>query len=181
MKIIRTALEGVVIIEPRIFVDTRGYFFESFSHKKFADNVSDVNFVQDNESLSTHGVLRGLHFQRPPFAQAKLVRAVRGLILDVAVDLRKDSSTFGKHVAVELSDENKRQLFIPHGFAHGLIVLSDDAIVNYKCDNYYNPNSEGSVLWSDPKLNIDWRLPKDEIVLSEKDAISPLLKDIKSL
>ena len=178
MKIIKTELEGVVIIEPRVFVDSRGYFFESFSHKEFAEKVADTQFVQDNESCSTYGVVRGLHYQRAPFAQAKLVRAVEGVILDVAVDIRKDSPTFGKHVAVELSDENKRQLFIPHGFAHGLVVMSPTAIVSYKCDNYYNPESEGSVLWNDPQLEIDWRVPLEDVVLSEKDGESPLLGEI---
>lgn len=178
MKIIKTDIDGVVIIEPRVFVDARGYFFESFSHKLFTEKVADTHFVQDNESRSSYGVVRGLHFQRPPFAQAKLVRVVKGRILDVAVDIRKDSPTFGKYVAVELSDENKRQIYIPHGFAHGLAVLSDEAILNYKCDNYYDSQSEGSVLWSDPQLNIDWQLAIEDIILSEKDKASPLLKDV---
>lgn len=178
MKITKTALEGVVIIEPRVFVDTRGYFFESFSHKEFSQKVLDTRFVQDNESLSSYGVLRGLHFQKHPYAQAKLVRVVKGVILDVAVDIRKQSPTFGKYISIELSGENKRQLFIPRGFAHGLIVLSDSAIVNYKCDNHYYPESEGSILWNDPQLNIDWKLPINDIILSEKDKESPLLKDI---
>ena len=178
MKITKTEIEGVVIVEPRVFTDSRGYFFESFSYKDFSQKVVDTIFVQDNESRSTYGVLRGLHFQRPPYAQAKLVRVVKGLILDIAVDIRKESSTFGNYIAIELSDENKRQLFIPHGFAHGFVVLSDDAIVNYKSDNYYAPESEGSILWNDSQLNIDWRLPIDEIVLSNKDMNSPLLKEI---
>ena len=178
MKIIKTDIEGVVIIEPRVFVDERGYFFESFSHQKFIEGVTNTNFVQDNESHSVYGVVRGLHFQRDPFAQAKLVRAIKGLILDVAVDIRKDSPTFGKHVTVELSDENKRQLFIPRGFAHGLAVLSQEAIVSYKCDNYYDPQSEGSILWSDPQLNIDWKLNANDIILSAKDKESPVLKEI---
>lgn len=178
MNIIKTDIEGLVILEPRVFADNRGYFFESFSHKDFLEKVGNTHFVQDNESLSSFGVLRGLHFQRPPFAQAKLVRVVKGRILDVAVDIRKDSPTFGKYVAIELSDANKRQLFIPHGFAHGLAVLSSEAIVNYKCDNYYDPQSEGSILWNDPQLNIDWQLPMDEIILSDKDMESPLLKEI---
>ena len=181
MKIIKTEIEGVVIIEPRVFVDKRGYFFESFSHKEFSQKIADSRFVQDNESHSTYGVLRGLHFQRPPYAQAKLVRVAKGLILDVAVDIRKGSSTYGKYIATELSDQNKRQLFIPHGFAHGLVVLSKEAIVNYKCDNYYDPQSEGSILWNDPQLNIDWQLPIDEIVLSDKDKESPLLSDVIAL
>ena len=178
MKNTKTEIEGVVIIEPTVFTDSRGYFFESFSCKEFSQKIVDTTFVQDNESYSAYGVLRGLHFQRPPFAQAKLVRVVKGLILDVAVDIRKESATFGNYIAIELSDVNKRQLFIPHGFAHGFIVLSDDAIVNYKSDNYYSPESEGSILWNDAQLNIDWRLPIDEIVLSDKDKMSPMFKDI---
>ena len=178
MKITKTEIEGVVIVEPRVFTDSRGYFFESFSYKDFSQKVVDTIFVQDNESRSTYGVLRGLHFQRPPYAQAKLVRVTKGLILDVSVDIRKESPTFGNYIAIELSDENKRQLFIPHGFAHGFVVLSDDAIVNYKSDNYYAPESEGSILWNDSQLNIDWRLPIDEIVLSDKDKMSPMFKDI---
>ncbi|MDD2474534.1 MAG: dTDP-4-dehydrorhamnose 3,5-epimerase [Dysgonamonadaceae bacterium] len=178
MKITNTTLDGVVIIEPRLFVDTRGYFFESFSHKQFVDKVANTNFVQDNESRSAYGVLRGLHFQKPPHAQAKLVRVIKGLILDIVVDIRKDSPTFGKHFGVELSDENKLQLYIPKGFAHGFVVLKNDTIVQYKCDNYYHPQSEGSLLWNDPVLNIDWQLPLSDITLSEKDEKSPLLKDI---
>ena len=181
MKVTKTALDGVVIIEPRIFVDTRGYFFESFSQKEFIDKVADTNFVQDNESLSVYGVLRGLHFQKPPYAQAKLIRVIKGLIMDVVVDIRKDSPTFGKYVAVELSEENKLHLFIPRGFAHGFVVLTNDTIVQYKCDNYYHPQSEGGLLWSDPALNIDWKLPLSDIVLSEKDEENPLLKDITDL
>ena len=181
MKVTKTALDGVVIIEPRIFVDTRGYFFESFSQKEFIDKVADTNFVQDNESLSVYGVLRGLHFQKPPYAQAKLIRVIKGLIMDVVVDIRKDSPTFGKYVAVELSEENKLHLFIPRGFAHGFVVLTNDTIVQYKCDNYYHPQSEGGLLWSDPALNIDWKLPLFDIVLSEKDEENPLLKDITDL
>ena len=178
MNITKTEIEGVVIIEPTIFTDSRGYFFESFSYKEFSQKVVNTIFVQDNESYSVYGVLRGLHFQRPPYAQAKLVRVVKGLILDIAVDIRKESATFGNYIAIELSDLNKRQLFIPHGFAHGFVVLSDGAIVNYKSDNYYSPESEGSILWNDAQLNIDWRLPIDEIVLSDKDKKSPILKEI---
>lgn len=181
MHITKTDIEGVVIIEPRVFADSRGYFFESFSHKEFTQKVADTRFVQDNESLSTYGVLRGLHFQRPPYAQAKLIRVVKGLILDVAVDMRKDSPTFGKYISLELSDENKRQLYIPKGMAHGLVVLSEEAIVNYKCDNYYDPESEGSILWNDPQLNIDWRLAAEDILLSDKDKVCPLLKDVAPL
>ena len=169
MNIIKTNINGVLILEPRIFHDERGYFLESFSEKWFRTNVCDTHFVQDNESKSSYGVLRGLHFQKSPFAQAKLVRAVSGKVLDVAVDIREDSPTFGQHVAVELSDENKRQLFIPRGFAHGFVVLSQEAVVQYKCDNYYAPEYAGSILWSDPVLGIDWRIPVEDIILSEKD------------
>ena len=178
MNIIKTEIEGVVIIEPRVFADNRGYFFESFSQQQFIEEVSDSRFVQDNESRSCYGVLRGLHFQRSPYAQAKLVRVVKGLILDVAVDIRKNSPTFGKYVATELSDENKLQLYIPQGFAHGFVVLTNDTIVQYKCDNYYNPETEGAIRWNDPALNIDWKLPLSDIILSEKDKTSPLLNDI---
>lgn len=181
MKITKTTIEGVVIIEPRIFADTRGYFFESFSQREFFTRVEETRFVQDNESRSTYGVLRGLHFQRPPYAQAKLVRVVKGRILDVAVDIRKDSPTFGKYVSTELSDENKFQLYIPRGFAHGFVVLANDSIVQYKCDNYYHPETEGAILWNDPDLNIDWRLSESDIILSEKDKENPMLKDITAL
>lgn len=177
MKIIKTEIEGVLIIEPRVFKDSRGYFFESFSNKNFSQKVAETHFVQDNESLSSYGVLRGLHFQRAPHAQSKLVRVVKGVILDVALDIRKESYTFGKHIAVVLSDQNKRQLYIPRGFAHGFIALANDTIVNYKSDNYYVPESEGSILWNDPQLNIDWKLTLDEILLSDKDKISPMLKE----
>ena len=178
MFISKTKIPGLIIIAPPVFSDSRGYFFESFSQREFTEQIADTHFVQDNESKSTYGVLRGLHFQRPPYAQAKLVRVVHGRILDVAVDIRKGSPTFGQYVAVELSAENKRQLFIPRGFAHGLSVLSNEAIVNYKCDNYYDPQSEGSILWNDPQLNIDWQLPANEIVLSEKDREAPLFEDV---
>ena len=173
MNIIKTDIEGVIILEPRIFCDERGYFFESFSEKWFRENVCDTRFVQDNESRSRYGVLRGLHFQKPPFAQAKLVRVTQGKILDVAVDIRENSPTFGKYVSVELSDENKRQLFIPHGFAHGFVVLSNEAVVQYKCNNYYAPNYESGISWNDPMLNIDWKIPVEDIVLSEKDKSLP--------
>ena len=175
MKIIQTDIEGVVIIEPTVFGDERGYFFESFSQKEFQEKVCHTVFVQDNESKSKYGVLRGLHFQRPPFEQAKLVRVVRGKVLDVAVDIRRDSPTFGRHVSTELSEENKRQLFIPRGFAHGFAVLSEEVIFQYKCDNYYAPPFEGAILWNDPQLNIDWKLPLDAILLSEKDKKNPTL------
>lgn len=178
MNVIKTALEGVVIIEPRVFADARGYFFESFSQQRFAEQVCDVRFVQDNESKSSYGVLRGLHFQKPPHTQAKLVRVVKGAVLDVAVDLRKASPTFGKYAAVELTEDNKRQFFIPHGFAHGFVVLSPEAIFQYKCDAYYAPASEGSLRWEDPAIAIDWHIPHSDIILSEKDKDAPLLKDL---
>ena len=178
MNVINTDIQGVVIIEPKVFGDHRGYFFESFSEKDFAEAVGEVKFVQDNESKSSYGVLRGLHFQKPPHAQAKLVRVVKGHVLDIAVDLRKGSPTFGKHVAVELTEENHRQLFIPRGFAHGFVVLSDEAVFQYKCDNYYAPQSEGSVLWNDPDIGIQWGIPSEDVMLSEKDANAPLLKDL---
>ena len=170
MEIIKTEIEGVVIIEPRIFKDARGYFFESFSEREFSEKVADVHFVQDNESRSCYGVIRGLHFQKPPYTQAKLLRVVRGAVLDVAVDLRKGSPTFGKYVAVELTEENHRQLYIPRGFAHGFSVLSEDVVLQYKCDNYYAPQSEGAIAWDDPELGIDWRIPKEKAILSEKDS-----------
>lgn len=178
MNVIKTDIQGVVIVEPKVFGDHRGYFFESFSEKDFTSAVGEVKFVQDNESKSSYGVLRGLHFQKPPHAQAKLVRVVKGRVLDVAVDLRKGSPTFGKHVAVELTEENHRQLFIPRGFAHGFAVLSDEAVFQYKCDNYYAPQSEGSVLWNDPDIGIEWGIPSEDVMLSEKDRNAPLLKDL---
>ena len=169
MNVIKTDIEGVVIIEPRIFKDPRGYFFESFSQRDFDAQVRTVRFVQDNESRSCYGVLRGLHFQKPPFTQSKLVRVISGTVLDVAVDIRKGSPTFGKHVAVELSGENHLQFFVPRGFAHGFSVLSDEAVFQYKCDNFYAPQSEGALAWDDPDLGIDWRLPSGSVILSEKD------------
>lgn len=178
MKVIKTKLEGVVIIEPQVFFDDRGYFFESFSQQRFNEQVAPITFVQDNESKSSYGVLRGLHFQKPPFAQSKLVRVVKGKVLDVAVDLRKDSPTFGQHESVVLSEENKRQFFIPQGFAHGFAVLSEEAIFQYKCDNYYAPQSEGSVRWNDPTIAIDWQLPEKDIILSAKDEKAPLLSQL---
>ena len=177
MEIIKTKIEGVVILEPRIFRDARGYFFESFSQREFEEKVCGTTFVQDNESYSSYGVVRGLHFQKPPFTQAKLVRVIKGAVLDIAVDLRKSSPTYGQHVAVELTEENHRQLFIPHGFAHGFAVLSDEVLFQYKCDNYYAPQNEGGILWNDPQLNIDWGIPADKIILSEKDTKHPLFKD----
>ncbi|MBQ2166749.1 MAG: dTDP-4-dehydrorhamnose 3,5-epimerase [Bacteroidaceae bacterium] len=177
MNVIDTPIQGVKIIEPRIFGDARGYFFESFSQRRFDEMVSKTVFVQDNESRSVAGVVRGLHFQLPPFTQAKLVRVVRGAVLDVAVDIRKGSPTFGQHVAVELTEENHLQFFVPHGFAHGFAVLSDEAVFQYKCDNYYAPQAEGAIAWDDPALGIDWRVPKENRILSEKDAHHPLLAD----
>ena len=178
MKVIKTKLEGVVIIEPQVFFDDRGYFFESFSQQRFNEQVAPITFVQDNESKSSYGVLRGLHFQKPPFAQSKLVRVVKGKVLDVAVDLRKGSPTFGQYESVVLSEENKRQFFIPQGFAHGFAVLSEEAIFQYKCDNYYAPQSEGSVRWNDPTTAIDWQLPEKDIILSAKDEKAPLLSQL---
>ena len=177
MKVLKTDIEGVLIIEPDVFGDCRGYFMESFSQRKFSEQVADVTFVQDNESKSSYGVVRGLHFQKPPHTQSKLVRVVSGKVLDVAVDIRKGSPTFGKHVAVELSGDNHRQIFIPKGFAHGFAVLSDVAVFQYKCDEYYAPESEGAVAWDDPDLAIDWKLPKEDIRLSEKDKANPNLKE----
>lgn len=180
MEVIKTDIEGVVIIEPRIFKDARGYFFESYSKKEFDNKVAHVDFVQDNESCSTKGVMRGLHFQRPPFSQAKLVRCVRGAVLDVAVDLRKGSPTFGRHVAVELTEDNHRQFFIPKGFAHGFAVLSDIAVFQYKCDEFYHPEADGGISLLDPALGIDWRISPAEAILSDKDTRHPLLCDFDS-
>lgn len=177
MNIIRTEIPDVVIIEPRVFGDSRGYFFESFSEREFKEKVTDVNFVQDNESRSCHGVVRGLHFQKPPHAQAKLVRVVKGRVLDVAVDIRKGSPTYGRHVEVELSEDNHRMVYIPKGFAHGFAVLSDDAVFQYKCDDYYAPETEGAISWDDQDLDIDWRLPSEKVILSAKDTSHPTFKD----
>lgn len=176
MNIIETPIPGVVIIEPRLFLDARGYFFESFNQREFEEKVGKTTFVQDNESKPSYGVIRGLHFQKPPFAQSKLVRVVKGAVLDVAVDIRKDSPTFGRHVAVELTEDNHRQFFIPRGLAHGFSVLSEEVIFQYKCDNFYAPQSEGAIAWDDPDLGIDWRIPADKAVLSEKDRHHPLLR-----
>ena len=179
MNYIKTDIEGLVIVEPRVFGDHRGYFFESFSLRDFVEHVGPVDFVQDNESYSARrGVLRGLHFQKGAAAQAKLLRVVQGRVLDVAVDIRPGSPTFGRHVAVELSGENKRQLFIPRGFAHGFLVLEDDTLFQYKCDNYYAPEAEGSYRWNDPFFAIDWGISPEEVVLSEKDARAPFFKDV---
>ena len=178
MNIIETNIEGVIIIEPRLFEDERGYFFESFNQKEFQEKVCKTTFIQDNESKSSYGVIRGLHFQKPPFAQSKLVRVVKGSVLDVAVDIRKGSPTFGQHVAVELTEDNHRQFFIPRGFAHGFSVLSKEVIFQYKCDNFYAPQSEGAIAWDDPDLGIDWQISIDEILLSEKDKSHPKLAEI---
>lgn len=180
MDIIKTEIEGVVILEPKVFKDARGYFFESYSKREFDEKVAPVDFVQDNESCSSKGVMRGLHFQRPPYTQAKLVRCVKGAVLDVAVDLRKDSPTFGRHVAVELTEDNHRQFFIPKGFAHGFAVLSDVAVFQYKCDEFYHPEADGGISILDESLGIDWRIDPAEAILSEKDTKHPLLSDFDS-
>ena len=180
MKVIPTEIEGVVVIEPRIFEDPRGYFFESFSQADFDSCVREVRFVQDNESRSSYGVMRGLHFQRPPFTQAKLVRCVRGAVLDVAVDLRKGSPTYGRRVAVALTEENHLQLYIPKGVAHGFAVLSETAVFQYKCDEFYHPEADGGISILDSSLGIEWRIPVEHAVLSEKDTRHPLLKDFDS-
>ena len=180
MNVIKTAIEGVVIIVPRVFKDGRGYFFESFSQREFDEKVRKVSFVQDNESMSVYGVMRGLHFQRPPFTQSKLVRCVKGAVLDVALDVRKGSSTYGEHVAVELTEDNHRQFFVPRGFAHGFAVLSQTAVFQYKCDNFYVPEADGGVSIVDSSLSIDWKIDADKALLSEKDAKHALLKDFNS-
>ncbi len=176
MNVTKTELDGVVIIEPRVFGDHRGYFFESYNKQNYISVGINVDFIQDNESMSSYGVLRGLHYQLAPYAQSKLVRVVEGKVLDVAVDIRKNSNTFGKHVAVELSAENKRQLFIPQGFAHGFVVLSEKAIFSYKCDNYYNPENERGIIFNDLDINVDWQIPHNDVKLSEKDLKLPSLK-----
>lgn len=180
MEIIKTGIEGVVIIEPRIFTDARGYFFESFSQREFDEKVRPIRFVQDNESQSVRGVMRGLHFQRPPYAQSKLVRCVKGAVLDVAVDIRKGSPTYGQHVAAELTEDNHRQFFVPRGFAHGFAVLSETAVFQYKCDNFYAPQADGGISIQDASLGIDWHIPTDEAILSEKDLHHPTLADFDS-
>lgn len=177
MEVIKTDIEGVVIIEPRIFKDDRGYFYESFSQREFEEKVCRTTFVQDNQSKSSYGVLRGLHFQKPPYCQSKLVRCIKGAVLDVAVDLRKGSPTFGKHVAVELTEDNHRQLFVPRGFAHGFAVLSEEAVFQYKCDNFYNKESEGAIAWNDPELAIDWRIPAEKALLSGKDKLNKGIRE----
>ena len=175
MNIIQTDIEGLLVLEPRVFGDDRGYFFESFNEREFREKVGEVHFVQDNESKSRYGVLRGLHFQKGEFAQAKLVRVVSGAVLDVAVDLREGSPTYGRWHAEELTGENHRQMFIPRGFAHGFSVLSEEVVFQYKCDNFYCPSAEGAVAWNDPTLAIDWRIPAEDIILSEKDKHHPFL------
>lgn len=185
MEVITTALNGVLIIEPIVFGDSRGYFFESYSQREFDEKIPPILghaicFVQDNESMSTYGVMRGLHFQRPPFTQSKLVRCVKGAVLDVAVDIRKGSATYGKHVAVELTENNHRQFFVPRGFAHGFAVLSEMAVFQYKCDNFYVPRVDGGISIIDDSLGIDWKIPTDKALLSEKDTKHPLLKDFDS-
>lgn len=180
MDVIKTEIDGVVIIEPKIFGDARGYFFESFSQREFEEKVRKINFVQDNESMSSYGVMRGLHFQRPPFTQSKLVRCVKGTVLDVAVDIRKGSPTYGRHVAVELTEDNHRQFFVPRGFAHGFAVLSETAIFQYKCDNFYAPQADGGISIKDESFGIDWKIPTDKALLSEKDTLHECLKDFDS-
>lgn len=182
MEIIKTKLDGVLIIEPKIFKDARGYFFESFSQREFDEKVASflghkVTFVQDNESMSSYGVMRGLHYQKMPYTQSKLVRVVKGSVLDVAVDIRKGSPTFGQHVAVELTGENHRQFFVPRGFAHGFSVLSETAIFQYKCDNFYHPEADAGINIKDESLGIDWRIPVEDALLSEKDLKHACLKD----
>lgn len=180
MEAIKTNIDGVFIIEPRMFNDARGYFFESYSERDFNAQVREIHFVQDNESKSSYGVMRGLHFQHPPFTQSKLVRCVKGAVLDVAVDIRKGSPTYGQHVAVELTEDNHRQFFVPRGFAHGFAVLSEEAVFQYKCDNFYHPEADGGISILDTSLGIDWRIPTDKAILSEKDTKHPLLREFES-
>jgi len=185
MEVIKTAIDGVLIIEPRVFKDSRGYFFESFSKREFDEKVGailghTIDFVQDNESMSSYGVMRGLHFQKMPYTQSKLVRCVKGSVLDVAVDIRKGSPTFGQHVAVELTEDNHRQFFIPRGFAHGFAVLSETAVFQYKCDEFYHPEADGGICIKDESLGIDWKIPVEKAILSEKDMKHPCLKDAES-
>ena len=182
MEVITTDIKGVLVIQPKVFGDNRGYFFESFSQREFDEKVTPIlghtiNFVQDNESMSSYGVMRGLHFQRPPFTQSKLVRCVKGAVLDVAVDIRKGSPTFGQHVAVELTEENHTQFFVPRGFAHGFAVLSETAVFQYKCDEFYHPEADGGISILDTSLGIDWKIPTEKALLSEKDTKHALLKD----
>ncbi len=169
MEVIKTAIDGVLILEPRVFRDERGYFFESFSQREFEEKVGKINFVQDNESMSSYGVMRGLHYQRMPYTQSKLVRCVKGAVLDVAVDIRWGSPTFGQHVAVELTEDNHRQFFVPRGFAHGFAVLTETAVFQYKCDNFYHPEADAGINIKDETLGIDWRIPMEKAILSAKD------------
>lgn len=180
MNVIKTDIEGVVIIEPRVFTDARGYFFESFSQREFEEKVRQINFVQDNESMSSYGVMRGLHFQRPPYTQSKLVRCVKGAVLDVAVDIRKGSPTYGQHVSCLLTEENHKMIFVPRGFAHGFSVLSETAVFQYKCDNFYAPQADGGISILDESLGIDWQIPTEKAILSEKDTRHELLRDFDS-
>lgn len=180
MNVIQTSIPGVVVIEPRVFGDSRGYFFESYSQREFDEKVRPVHFVQDNESMSSRGVMRGLHFQRPPYSQSKLVRCVKGIVLDVVVDIRKGSPTYGKHVECLLTEDNHRQFFIPRGFAHGFSVLSETAVFQYKSDNFYAPQADGGISILDDSLGIDWGIPAESAILSEKDTKHPLLKDFDS-
>lgn len=179
MEVTKTSIDGLLVLRPRVFRDQRGYFFESFSQREFDEKVAPIRFVQDNESMSQRGVVRGLHYQRAPYTQTKLVRCVRGAVLDVAVDIRQGAPTYGQHVAVELTEENQLQFFIPKGFAHGFAVLSETAVFEYKCDEFYHPESEAGVSIMDPSLGIDWRTPLAEAILSEKDTRLPLLRDIE--
>ena len=180
MEVIQTSIDGVVILEPKVFRDARGYFFESFSQREFEEKIRKIDFVQDNESMSSYGVIRGLHFQRPHFTQSKLVRCVKGRVLDVAVDIRKGSPTYGQHVAVELSEWNHRQFFVPRGFAHGFSVLSEIAVFQYKCDNFYTPEADGGISIKDETLGINWQIPVEKAILSEKDVRHGCLKDFNS-
>ena len=181
IHVLKTDIEGVLIIEPKVFGDARGYFLESFNAREFEEKTGlNINFVQDNESMSSYGVMRGLHFQRPPFTQSKLVRCVKGVVLDVAVDIRKGSPTYGQHVAVELTEDNHRQFFVPRGFAHGFAVLSETAVFQYKCDNFYAPQADGGINILDSTLGIDWRIPTDKALLSEKDTKHVMLKELDS-
>lgn len=180
MNVIETKIDGLIIIEPRLFEDSRGYFFESFSQREFNEKVRPITFVQDNESKSSYGVMRGLHFQRPPYTQSKLVRCVKGAVLDVAVDIRKGSPNYGQHVAVELTEDNHRQFFIPKGFAHGFVVLSDVAVFQYKCDEFYHPEADAGINILDTSLNIDWHISPDNILLSHKDTKHPIFSEFDS-
>jgi dTDP-4-dehydrorhamnose 3,5-epimerase len=180
MPILKTNFPGLVIFQPNIFEDNRGYFFESYNQKVFLDNGIDIPFVQDNQARSSYGIVRGLHYQLDPFAQTKLVRVLSGRIIDAVVDLRKNSPTYGKAYTIELSGENKKQLLVPKGFAHGYSVISETAEVFYKCDAFYNKESEGGILWNDPALNIDWQIPEDKVIISEKDADQPLFENCRN-